>query len=197
MPVGDIDRLGVASERFEPLARLAVRQIIEAEIRRGMQGGINPLVIARAIRLKASGVTLTRAMTIARTEMMVASWSTTRDEYARDEVVTGWQWSATRDGKTCPTCTMMDGTIHSNGDRMRSHPNCRCAMLPVVSGRASIGSTGFSRVARMSKGRQSALLGPSRANYLQAGGDPTALVSTATHPLYGPTPVLTRVRDLP
>ena len=72
-------------------------------------------------------------------------------------------------------------------------------MVPVVVGlRAPIskGQSGPSRIRRMSHTKRVKLLGPARARFVEAGGNPESLLTTTTHPVYGTRFVLRPVSDL-
>lgn len=105
----------------------------------GLLAGKNPRETARFVR-KALGITLTRALRIARTETLRAYREATRISYqANRDIIDGWQWCAKLDHRTCAMCWMMHGTIHTLNERLDDHPNGRCAMSPVVKSWAEIG----------------------------------------------------------
>lgn len=166
------DRLSSVLDRYRDAAGTKARKAIVDELRRGHRAGDNPRTVARRIRKRVRGVALGRAMTIARTEMMVASWEATAADFQRDALVTSWQWQATFDGRTCMICRAMHGTIHPKSERLRSHPNCRCAMLPVTPAAQPIAAsqTGEAAFKRMSAKQKRAILGDERyAAYRERG----------------------------
>lgn len=128
--------VGTTSQN-SPIFRLFTKLSIEGAqsainaLRNGIALGWNPRKTARLIR-NALGTALNRALTIARTETLRAQRIAANENYrANDGVVKGWRWSASLDGRTCPSCWAMHGTIHPLSEDMESHPNCRCAAVPV------------------------------------------------------------------
>lgn len=127
--VGLTQRQSPLYRLFMRLAREGAQNAIDA-LRNGITLGWNPRKIARLIR-DALGTSLTRALTIARTETLRAQRIAAVENYrANDNVVKGWKWSASLDGRTCPSCFAMHGTIHPLSEDMESHPNCRCSCSP-------------------------------------------------------------------
>lgn len=99
-------------------------------LRAGMASGSNPRVVARLFDT-ALGIPRSRALTIARTEMLGAYRTAALDGYrANRDVVEGWIWQAADDGRCCAMCAAMQGSEHSLDETLDSHPGCRCAMLP-------------------------------------------------------------------
>lgn len=98
----------------------------------GLADGDNPASVASLI----SGVldsSLSRALTIARTEMLGAYRSAQLDNYrANSDVVGQWQWCCDQGPRTCELCLGMDGSIHDLDEDMDSHVNCRCSANPVT-----------------------------------------------------------------
>lgn len=114
---------------FMKLAREGAQNAVNA-LRNGITLGWNPRKVARLIR-DALGTALNRALTIARTETLRAQRIAANENYrANDGVVKGWRWSASLDGRTCPSCYAMHGTIHPLSETMESHVNCRCTSIP-------------------------------------------------------------------
>lgn len=96
--------------------------------------GVNPQTLSAMIR-KKGGTHLARLITISRTETMRAyRESSLRSYQAHPDVVGGWMWRSALTTRTCPVCWAMHGTEHTTQERMASHPNCRCTMLPLVRG---------------------------------------------------------------
>lgn len=120
-----------------PLSRLFLNLSREGTARaqntliQGVLLGYSPRKIAPMLR-DALGVSLSRALNIARTETIRASRVAALESYrANDRVVKGWIWNAAiGDSKTCPACVAMHGTVHPLDEEMQSHPGCRCAASP-------------------------------------------------------------------
>lgn len=98
----------------------------------GLTLGQNPRETARQVR-RAYGVGLARALTISRTETLRAYREATRLDYqANEDIIEGWMWSAACDQRTCVTCWALHGRVYKLGRQMPAHPNCRCAMTPML-----------------------------------------------------------------
>lgn len=94
--------------------------------------GQGPRDVARALR-DALGVSLTRALTIARTEMLRAYRTANLASYRENRhIVKGWKWMATLDGRTCASCFAMHGKVFDIDEKFVSHPSCRCTSVAVT-----------------------------------------------------------------
>lgn len=122
---------GASHIKIAALFQKMDRQTLDLVRKRLISGlllGENPRQIARDLA-QALKLPLNRALTIARTENINAYRTAALDTYrANSDVVTGWTWSAAPGA--CPFCQGMDGTHHTLGETLDSHPCCRCAMLP-------------------------------------------------------------------
>lgn len=139
---------------------------VRASLVRGVSLGRHPSRTAREI-VKASGMGLTRASTIARTETLRAYREATRLAYEDSGVVTGWVWLSTADGDTCPACWAMHGETFDTGDYQEAHPNCRCSMVPQT-GDVEV-QTGEEVFDGLDEGTQDRYLGTARAEGLREG----------------------------
>jgi SPP1 gp7 family putative phage head morphogenesis protein len=168
--------LAALTEDLPAATAIAVRDALVD----GILNGRGPRVTARAVR-DALGSSTARALTIARTETLRAYRAAALDTYrANSDVVKGWVWHATLDGRTCPVCWAMHGTEHTLDATLGSHPNCRCAMVPQTVtwrqlGFAGIRETGWQPqlgsdlFAQASEAVQLAVLGPGKFAAYQAG----------------------------
>ena len=105
---------------------------ITAEIRSGIVSGKGPRAVAKQAQ-KATGVPLSQALTISRTEINRAHRESTRLNYAANSnIVKGYRRVATKDATTCVACIALDGTAYETNEPLDSHPNCRCAMVPAT-----------------------------------------------------------------
>ena len=93
---------------------------------------------AKAFRLKGLAANKTRAELMARTTTIWAYNNGAMQAY-KAEGVGAVEWMATVDGATDPVCAATDGEQRPIGERFSSgvsqppvHPNCRCAVVPVV-----------------------------------------------------------------
>jgi SPP1 gp7 family putative phage head morphogenesis protein len=174
--------LGVSAPQVAAVAQLPLTMALEQLLQslppqtaravgdalvRGVATGQGPRQIARLAR-EASGLTLARSLTIVRTETLRAYREATRSAYLRNqEVVSGWIWHAALSPRTCALCIAMHGTRHPLSEPLTSHPNCRCAMVPIVPG-VTIAS-GADWFAGQPAATQRAILGPAKLRAYQAG----------------------------
>lgn len=111
-----------------------VTQMIRRVLVSSLGAGLGARDVARAAN-RASGMGLTRAMTISRTETLRAYREATRETYlANSDVVMEWEWLTARSERTCPVCLAMDGKRFQLSKPFGTHPNCRCTMIPVITG---------------------------------------------------------------
>ena len=94
-----------------------------------------------AAELEQSGVTRSaaRAAIIARTETTRAYSLGSIAAFQVSGVVDRLEWLTAQDEKTCPECAALDGQVAAMGQSFDggvmfppAHPNCRCAILPVL-----------------------------------------------------------------
>lgn len=119
-----------------PLERDAVEAMRRALVR-GVALGNNPRTAARHMLQLAEhrfNGGLTRAMTIARTEILDAHRSATAaHHFDHGDVLQGWAWHAKLDTRTCPSCWVKHGTVHElHVMGPDDHQQGRCARLPVA-----------------------------------------------------------------
>ena len=99
---------------------------------RGVTLGSNPRIVARDVE-QALGISRNRALTLCRTECLRAYRSSQMATYrANDDVVAEWVWTAALSTRTCAACIAMNGSKHPLTEEMQSHPNCRCAPVPLT-----------------------------------------------------------------
>lgn len=120
---------------FKEIGPQAVGNVRKA-FAKGMALGKNPRVVGRWIHdavnddLKMSHY---RGVLIARNETMRAyRTSTLRNYQANSQIVQGWRWLSGRDGRCCPICIAMDGSVHPLSEPFASHVGCRCSSVPVL-----------------------------------------------------------------
>lgn len=166
---------------------------------RGVSRGLGPRAIATEVR-HAMGGNLARAMTITRTETLRAYREASRLSFeANSDVVRAWRWTAARDLRTCGVCWAMDGTTFDTAEPMGTHPNCRCAMVPVTKTWRELGApgsaerggappTGPAAFARLSPSQQDAVLGKAKgAAYRDGRLALSDLVGVGESPAWGTT----------
>lgn len=126
---------------FDALGREASTKAGEV-LTSGLAQGLNPRVVARQLR-QASGMSLTRALTVSRTEMLRAyRTSSIRGYAANPQLVKAWRWSCARQRRTCALCWAMHGHTFPLSVPFGSHANCRCAAVPVTASWAELGFSG-------------------------------------------------------
>lgn len=102
--------------------------------------GVGPDEAARRIENRLAAVTLVRARTIARTEIIHAHAESTLNRYQsflgpNAQVTALVEFQTAGDRRVCTECEDLEGEIYSLKDArgvIPVHPNCRCVWLPVV-----------------------------------------------------------------
>lgn len=120
----------------KPLGELLTRYgaqdaaIITQEIGTGIAEGRGPREVARLARNK-TGMPLTKALTVSRTEINRAHREASRLNYANNpNIVKGYRRLAAKDERTCMACISLDRKLYPTNEPLDAHPNCRCAMVP-------------------------------------------------------------------
>lgn len=103
---------------------------------RGIAVGDNPRTVARQMMRRLQGAFnggLTRALVVARTEMLDAHRNAARaQDIANTNVLAGWQWVAQLDHRTCPSCWAQHGSEHPVDEAgPLDHQQGRCARVPL------------------------------------------------------------------
>lgn len=119
---------------FEEQLAPAVAKRLRSEVIEAAATGKPFASVARRLR-EAGDITRSRALATARSEVNRVRRETTRQIYQEnDDVITGWEWVASKSSRTCPACLALDGRIFKLKDRFPQHINCRCTMIPVIDG---------------------------------------------------------------
>jgi SPP1 gp7 family putative phage head morphogenesis protein len=174
----------------------AARGVQEALVA-GVAAGSNPRRIASEVKV-ALGGNLTRALRISRTEVMRAHREATHRSFeANADLVEKWVWTASLSPRTCAVCWAMHGTEHPTTERMASHVNCRCTMVPLTKTWEELGFTGLQETraevekgedafAKLTPAEQEQVLGPAKFAEYSAGRLKLAdLVGYKDHPRWG------------
>lgn len=131
---------------------------LNMKLAEGLSAGRHPYVIAREIAKGIEGISIRRAETLARTEIIHAHAEGMLDSFEAlgvDEVGIEAEWQTAGDGRVCPLCSDLSGeifTVAAARGMLPRHPNCRCAWMPYVKSIAKYYSkrertpTGFQRV---------------------------------------------------
>ncbi len=134
------DRAGLAFSRtfteLEGITR-AMDQQISRVLAQGLIDGKNPRELARQINDRVDKIGLTRAKTLARTEVISAHHQAMMQEY-RAAGVAGVsiqaEWLTAGDDRVCAECAALEGkifTLDEIQNLIPLHPNCRCIALPI------------------------------------------------------------------
>jgi SPP1 gp7 family putative phage head morphogenesis protein len=161
--------------------------------------GRSPEVTARMIR-DATGVPLTRAITIARTESMRGYREAQhRSMQENSDVLEGWYWLAKLARNTCAACWAMHGTKHRVSERLNGHPRCRCSMMPFTKTWADLGfagvpesrpdppTPGTDRFENLKDSSKLQILGPGRYRAYVAGTPISDMAYTRQSKTWGPS----------
>ena len=167
-----------------PLAADVVRSM-KTELVKGIALGDNPRTTARRIIKRTEGRFnggLTRAMTIARTELIDSHRAAGRlSDESNGDILEGWRWSADLSARTCPSCIANHGSMHPATEAgPLDHQNGRCARVPVTKSWAELGFTGVTEPAdtfpdargwfqNLTPDTQVAIMGKERLSLLQSG----------------------------
>jgi len=133
------DRVGLLYTRtFNELKGIteAMDQQISRTLAEGMAQGLGPAKIARTLTDRVDKIGITRARTMARTEIIRAHHVATINTY-REAQVEGVkvkaEWSTAGDNRVCPICEGFEGevfTLDKIEGMIPAHPNCRCCAIP-------------------------------------------------------------------
>lgn len=142
----DTFRQPIAKEKVELVAErtytdlVGVTQQMATKMTRALADGLvqgkSPRDVARDLNREVSGIGQTRALTIARTELIRAHAEgqlTALEQLGVEEVGVAVEWLTARDEDVCELCEPLEGVVlkleEAHGMIPR-HPNCRCAWIP-------------------------------------------------------------------
>ena len=120
-----------------PSTAMGIRDTIGS----GIALGYGPRKVAQQVADK-SGMALSRALLISRTEITRAHREASRLDYQNNShLVKGYRRVATKSGKrpACVACIALDGTKYPLNEPLNEHPNGRCSMVPDVLDYADLG----------------------------------------------------------
>lgn len=165
---------------------------ITGKLIEGVALGRNPRVIAREMA-QASGMSLARALNVARTEQIRAYRESSRQLY-QQAGITQYRRISAKSARTCPLCLGLDGRIYDTQNAMHSHPSCRCTSVPIVPGyKFPPRQSAAEWFAGQDEDTQRAVLGPGRLDLYRRGVPLGAMVELYDDPKWGPQ---TRARTL-
>lgn len=111
-------------------------QQLSRHLANGLARGQSVSEIARNMTRSIGNLTKTRALTIARTEIMASHAEGQLDAFEKlgiEEVGIWAEWSTAGDDRVCVLCGELEGavmTIKEARGLIPRHPNCRCIWLP-------------------------------------------------------------------
>lgn len=149
-----------AYENLESVTSAAA-PVVRETLTEGLAEGVNPKEMARRLTETVRGLERTRAETLARTEVINSYAEATLDRYERagiEGATVSGEFATADDARVCPICASIEGAEFATGamrtatfefdpagaaDAVPSdggtypvkppvHPNCRCAILPVI-----------------------------------------------------------------
>ena len=161
LPVS-VSVIGASSDQIAAIVRRVTEQItkvtypiseeayaaIRRQLLRGIAVGSNPRTVARRAVQAVEGQFhggLSRALTIARTEMLDAHRAAGQAVEERNpDLVAEWVWDAHLGPRTCRACLAMHGQrFPTSTPGPQGHPGCRCARVTVAKTWAELGFTGI------------------------------------------------------
>lgn len=157
-------------DSFGPEASVQIRR----ELVNGLAIGRHPLQIASRIKRHLDN-DLYRARLISRSATLGSYREASRLAWVDDQTVATWVWLARLDGRTCPFCWSMNGSIHPKSERFATHPGCRCTAAPkskTIPGLPDNQPTiepGADVFARLDPLQQREILGPAKFRAYQDG----------------------------
>lgn len=183
-------------DRIAELTGVQAQRVRDALLE-GLGLGYGPKKTASMIQ-DAFGQGLTDALRMTRTADLWAYRESARANYnANSDVVTGWIWTAEKDGDTCGACLAEDGSIHGLDETLDGHHNCRCGMLPYVEGLSEQPQTGEQWFNEQTEEVQRSLLGPGKYDAWKEGKfEFSQLSSTAEDTTYGQMRRETTLKEL-
>lgn len=114
----------------------AMDQQISRVLAEGLAAGQNPMAIARALNERVDKIGITRARTLARTEIIRAHHVASVQEYINlgiTELGAEVEWT-TAGFNVCPICQGLEGRRYQAEESFNlipAHPNCRCTLKPI------------------------------------------------------------------
>ncbi len=156
------------------------------ELIRSTALGISPRLTAQRMR-QGVRVGLNRSLNIARTEQLRVYREASRQQYEASRVVSGFRRIATKDSRVCLACLLSDGERYAVQETLRTHVNCRCALIPNVKGMKPVTwQLGPSWFREQDASTQRQMMGPGKYAAWQAGKfDLDQLVTVKHDPTWG------------
>lgn len=184
--------MDVLRDAYPDAVNAATNVLIDATAR-----GINPRETADRMMQAAGGTALNRALVIARTEQLRVYREASRAQYMESGLVRGFRRLATHDSRTCPACLALEGEYYDVASPLRVHPQCRCAMIPVVKGYRDLRfEYGEPWLQSQPEETQRAILGKGGYEAWRHGVPLSRFASITPNQTWGDTVRVTPVKDL-
>ncbi len=173
----------------------------------GVAQGWGPRKTAAVMR-RETGMGLSRALRISRTETLRSYRTAARRQYEQNPgLVKGWRRTAAKNGRTCLACLMLDGTEYPTAEDMDDHVQGRCSMVPICISWADLGlpirtpptkwTTGKDWFEGQPEAVQREMMGPAMHEAWKAGKlRLEQLPKRHTDPDWGPSWTVASLKDL-
>lgn len=167
------------------------------ELIRSTALGRNPRLTAQRMR-QGVRIALNRSLNIARTEQLRVYRTASQMAYQKSGVVEKYKRLSARDSRTCAGCLASDSTIYSTMVDFKSHVNCRCSLIPIVTGMPPIRfQSGAEWFSQQDAATQRTILGRGRYELWANGSVGFAEFATVRHDAtWGDAIVATPLREL-
>ncbi|WP_312729361.1 minor capsid protein [Enterococcus sp.] len=118
---------------WQDTSKLAAQ--VHKDVEQALIQGTSPEKLARKVK-SDFGSTAYQAQRVINTEVARATTAAQMESYKASGVVNRVMWDATLEDNTCDECAALDGKVFDIDDApsLPIHPNCRCALIPVVDG---------------------------------------------------------------
>lgn len=167
------------------------------ELVRATALGQSPRVTADRMVRNGLSQSLTRMLTVARTETLRVYKEASRQTYINSKVVSSYRRLATRDARTCVGCLAQDGKEYPLNEPFASHPNCRCTLIPNVAGyKPAQWELGPAWLAKQTPEVQKSILGTGRYELYKDGINFDRFATTKTDTTWGDSVQVTPLKDL-
>ena len=169
--------MDVLRDAYPDAVNAATNVLIDATAR-----GTNPRETADRMMQAAGGTALNRALVIARTEQLRVYREAGRAQYMESGLVRG---------------LALEGEFYDVASPLRTHPQCRCAMIPVVKGYRELSfETGEPWLRSQPEATQRAILGKGGYEAWRHGVPLSRFASITQNKTWGDTVKVTPIKDL-
>ena len=157
----------------------AQRRIVNGIVRNGIATGLANSQIVSNIRRRSTSLARTQVAALTRTAVtQITNDASNRVYQLNDDVIRGYQYVATLDGRTSIICGRLDGRTFSLNSEFQPRPpqhfNCRSTTIPVVKSAGQLMDTDSRRIrkrnlANITAARRASINGavPARTTYAE------------------------------